>query len=568
MAGHCIVCGMGDIGYRIVELLHRLGESVVVITDQVREERRQTAEALGVRVLLGDARNDRLLLEAGLASARVLIAATDKDLVNIEVALDARRLHPGLPVVVRLFDQTLARQLETSFEVRRALGMSTLAAPSFTAAALGEAILAGLTIHGSPYVVGRHRVEGGPLLGVTLGSIARRHGLLALARERPGEERVALPPKSEEVLEGDRLYLLGRKPDWDALFAASEPRLRTERKEPLWTRLAHALGRAVSVWREEPLVLRGVFLALCVLIPLSVALFWYYVKLSLADAVFYTVTTLHGEITLTDTGPEIKLYEILIMILGSITVATLYSMLTDYVVGSRLRKLLSGQRMPKHGHVAVLGMGHVGYRVVSELHALGVPVVAVDVDPNGPFLTGARSQASLVIGDARLDDTLLRAGLARAWAVVAATGDDSVNLGIGLAAKRINPKVRTVVRLFDAELARKVERSLGIDVALGASRIAAPTFASSALFPDVVKAFVIRDRMLVVLQRPAGPDWAGTKPSELQADQGIQILMRDGQLLAESVAVIDEKPLIEREEVLAVLWRKLAPPWSEQTAGR
>lgn len=566
MAGHCIVCGMGDIGYRTIELLHRLGESVVVITDQVQEERRQTAEALGVRVLLGDARSDRILLDAGLASARVLIAATDKDLVNIEVALDARRLHPGLPVVVRLFDQRLARQLETSFEVRRALGMSTLAAPSFTAAALGEAILAGLAIHDAPYVVGRHRIEGGPLLGVTLGSIARHHGLLALARERPGEENAVLPAKSDEVLKGDRLCLLGRKADWDALFAASEPRLQAERKESLWTRLSRALGRAVSVWREEPLALRGVFLALCVLIPLSVALFWYYVKLSLADAVFYTVTTLHGEITLTDTGPEIKLYEILIMILGSITVATLYSMLTDYVVGSRLRKLLGGQPMPKHGHVAVVGMGHVGFRVVSELSELGVPVVAVDVDPDGPFLAGARSRASLVIGDARLDDTLARAGLARAWAVVAATGDDSVNLGLGLAAKRINPKIRTVVRLFDAGLARKVERSLGIDVALGASRIAAPTFAASALFPDVVKAFVIEDRMLILLQRPAGPDWAGRKPSELRTHQEVQILMRDGHLLTESVAVVDEKPLEEGEEVLALLWRKLASPWSEQAA--
>ena len=35
-----------------------------------RDERLQAAEAAGVRVLLGDARNERLLLEAGLAGAR------------------------------------------------------------------------------------------------------------------------------------------------------------------------------------------------------------------------------------------------------------------------------------------------------------------------------------------------------------------------------------------------------------------------------------------------------------------------------------------------------------------
>ena len=32
MRGHYIVCGLGIVGYRAVELLHRLGESVVVVT--------------------------------------------------------------------------------------------------------------------------------------------------------------------------------------------------------------------------------------------------------------------------------------------------------------------------------------------------------------------------------------------------------------------------------------------------------------------------------------------------------------------------------------------------------
>lgn len=69
MTGHCIVCGMGDVGYRVVELLHRLGEEVVVVTLQAREERRRTAESLGIRVVMGDARVNQNLDEAGLASA-------------------------------------------------------------------------------------------------------------------------------------------------------------------------------------------------------------------------------------------------------------------------------------------------------------------------------------------------------------------------------------------------------------------------------------------------------------------------------------------------------------------
>ncbi|HEX9941712.1 MAG TPA: NAD(P)-binding protein [Thermoanaerobaculia bacterium] len=563
MAGHCIVCGMGAVGYRIVELLHRLGERVVVITEQVLDERRQTAEALGVRVILGDARGDRLLREAGLDSARALIAATDQDLVNLEVALDARRLRPDLPVVIRLFDQELARQLETSLEIRRALGMSALAAPSFTAAALGEAMLASLTLREAPYVVGRQIVGDGPLAGCpTVAAVARRFQLLSVARERPGEECAALPAAEEPLAPGDRLSLLGRKRDWDALFTPPEAPPPARVTPPLWQRLSRSLRRGAAVWKDVPLTLRALFLGLCLAIPAMVLLFHYWFRLTLTDAVFFTVITLHGEIGLTDAGPQIKMYEILLMVLGSVTLATLYSMITDYLVGSRLRKLLGARTVPRSGHIVVVGMGHIGFRVVDELAALGVPAVAVDADPDGSFLAAVRTKVPLVVGDARLDDTLERAGLARARAVVAATGDDSVNLGIGIAARRMNPRVRTVVRLFDAEFARKVENALGIDAALSSSRIAAPTFVAAALFSDVAKAFIVGDRLFILTLRKAGPEWAGRELAALRAEEGIHILVRNGQLVAGRA----EAPLSPDEEILAGQWRKLAPARSERTA--
>ncbi|HEX5719692.1 MAG TPA: NAD(P)-binding protein [Thermoanaerobaculia bacterium] len=521
MTGHCIVCGLGDVGYRVVELLHRLGEQVVVISLQAREERLRTAASFGVRIVTGDARADQNLHEAGLATARLLIAATDQDLVNIEAALDARRIRPDMPVVIRLFDQGLARQLEGTFDLQRALGTSTLAAPSFAAAALGEAVLGTFSFQGTPFVVGRHKASG-PLPG--------------------------LIPLMADDLEDD--LLLGRKEDWDRLF--SSPRSAEPAREPFLRRIGRSLSRLAAVWKEEPLALRVVFLSLCVILPLTITVF-YGLSRSLVDALFLTVTNLHGEVVLPEqAGPEIKLYEVLLMILGSITLATLYSMLTDYVVGSRLRKLLGSRPMPEHGHVVVVGMGNVGLRVVRELTAVGVPVVAVDADADRPFLADVRSSATVVIGDARLNDTLLRAGIAKARAVIAATDDDAVNLGIALAARQSSPGIRTVVRLFDADFARKVESTLGIDAAMGASSIAAPTFVASALFPGVVKAFLIQDRLLVLQQRKAGAEWAGRKPSEVS---GARILMRD-----------EERPLAAEEEVLVVLWRKLARPWGASSA--
>jgi Trk K+ transport system NAD-binding subunit len=562
MEGHCIVCGMGAVGYRIVELLHRLGERVVVVTQHALDERLRTAEAFGVRVILGDARSDRLLREAGIESAKALIAVTDQDLVNIEVALDATRIHPGLSVVIRLFDQELARQLESPLEIRRALGMSALAAPSFTAAALGESVIASLTFQGVPYVVGRQLVGDGPLARcATVDEAAHRFHLLSLARERPGEEHAAVPAGGEPIRPEDRLSLLGRKEDWDALFSPPGRSAPADEKVSLVRRIARGLRRGAALWREEPPVLRTLFATLCVLIPAIVLVLHFYFRLTLTNALFLTIVTLHGEIAFTDTGPGIQVYEILLMILGSITLATVYSMITDFLVGSRLRKLLGGPPMPKSGHVVVIGLGNVGFRVVGELADLGVPAVAVDSAPDQPFLATVRSRVPLVIGDARVEDTLQRAGLARARSVVAATGDDSVNLGIGIAAKRMNPEVRTVVRLFDADFARKVEHALGIDAALSSSRIAAPTFVAASLFSNVAKAFPVGDRLFVLTARNAGADWAGRTPSALRAEQGVQILVRDSRLGSE------DTPLEAREEILAVLWRQLAPPWSEQPEG-
>jgi Trk K+ transport system NAD-binding subunit len=559
MAGHCIVCGMGDVAYRVVELLRRLGEEVVVVTSEVRDDRRRMAEARGVKILIGDARNEQLLQEAGLASAKAVVAVTSEDLVNIEVFLDAQRFRPDVPVVVRLFDQDLARQLEGTFGLRRALGMAALAAPSFAAAAIGESLLGTFSLLDTPFVVGRQPVGEGPLRScASLGELAERYHLNTLIRERPGEPCEALPRSSDPVLPQDRLSLVGRKKDWDRLF--SDPRVEIP-GVPLWRRLRQGLSRLRALWREEPIPLRAVFLVLCLLIPLTVAVFHSYVHLPLADALFHTVANLHGEIVLSNdrVGPEIKLYEILLMVLGSITLATLYSMLTDYVVGSRLRKLVGGQPMPKRGHVVVVGMGSIGFQVVRELTAAGVPVVAVDAEANQPFLPDVRSRASVVVGDGRLSETLERAGVATARALVAAADNDSANLSIGLGARRLNPGIRTVVRLFDADFARKVESTLGIDVALGASRIAAPTFAASALFQDVVKAFIVQDRLLVLRLCKAGVEWGGRQPSNLLAEQGVAILTRDG---ASTSGPLDERPLREDEEVLAALWRKIEPPWS------
>lgn len=561
MTDPVLVCGMGHVGYRIVQLLRRLGEPVVVVTDTTREEWRRAAEAEGVRVVQGDARDEAVLQEAGLARARALIAATDDDPANIEMALDARRVRPDLPVVIRLFDQDLARHLESSFEIRRALAVSALAAPAFAAAALGERWIGSFTLEGEEFVIGRIAFEPEPgAEPLTVQGLAERHGLATILEEGPDGGAVPAPPGDTALVPGGRATVVGGKSDWERWTWGAAGRPEAPRRWRWMEALNpwQTLGLVRKAWRGAPLPLRSAFVLLNALIALSVLVFRYTMDLSLVDALYFiisTVTTVgYGDITPRAAGVGVKLYACLVMLIGSAGIAVLYSIITDFVVTARFQELLGRQRIPEKGHVIVAGLGNVGYRVVQELLRAGAAVVAIERDPHGEFVEAVRGLAPVVVGDARVPDTLGKAGVARAHAVVAAIDDDAVDLGIVLAARRINPGARTVARVFDADFARKVQGAFRVD-AMSPPLMAAPAFVASALYPDVVAAFVQDQRLHVLLRRSMPGGWQGRTPSRLQAEEGVQVLLRRAAGERAHAVVTDDRALAPDEEVIALVSR-------------
>jgi Trk K+ transport system NAD-binding subunit len=139
-SGHIVVCGLGNIGFRIVEELVREDERVVVI-EQDRDSRFvATARRLGVPVLIGDATVTPVLRQANVGQSRAVIATTSDDLVNLEVALMVRELDPTKRVVLHLSDPNLAQMLREAANVRLALSIPTLAAPAFVAALFGDRV--------------------------------------------------------------------------------------------------------------------------------------------------------------------------------------------------------------------------------------------------------------------------------------------------------------------------------------------------------------------------------------------------------------------------------------------
>jgi Trk K+ transport system NAD-binding subunit len=129
MRDHIVVCGLGHVGVRVVEALKTLGASVIAIEKRPKDSFAPVVEQLGIPVLYGDARLDALLIEAGVRRAKSIVCATDDDLANLEVAIDAKRENPNIRVVMRMFDQRVAGKMRSALDLDETFSTSALSGP-------------------------------------------------------------------------------------------------------------------------------------------------------------------------------------------------------------------------------------------------------------------------------------------------------------------------------------------------------------------------------------------------------------------------------------------------------
>jgi voltage-gated potassium channel len=132
-------------------------------------------------------------------------------------------------------------------------------------------------------------------------------------------------------------------------------------------------------------------------------------------------------------------------------------------------------------HIVLCGLGHLGYRILGQLLASDTPVVAIEKDTTGRFLEDARrTGAPILVRDMKDDQALLDAGIEHARAIIIATNDDMANLEVALDARRMNPKIRIIMRQFDQQIADKLREAKLIDEAFSSAALAAPVVADMA----------------------------------------------------------------------------------------
>ncbi|MGH2968456.1 MAG: NAD(P)-binding protein, partial [Solirubrobacteraceae bacterium] len=186
-------------------------------------------------------------------------------------------------------------------------------------------------------------------------------------------------------------------------------------------------------------------------------------------------------------GPAwFKVAMVATMLLTLLSAASFTGGLIDRVTGTRLTGLAGLRAVPRRDHVVVVGLGQVGLRLCLALRECGIPVVAVESDPDDENVGQARREKLPVVIGRGADPALLRRlSLQHARALAAVTPDDLTNVEVAMAARSLNADLRVVLRAGDGEVADETRSLFRIGHVLDVHRVAAAFIAAAALGTDV-----------------------------------------------------------------------------------
>lgn len=212
---HIIVCGLGNVGVRVVQHLRSFAEDVIVIEADPTVRFIHEITGMDVPVLSGDARDSTLLEEARVRQAKAIIAVTDNDLANLEAVLTARELNPAIRVVMRMFDQKLAKKIEKNLLIDRAYSSSARSSRLFAQAAISENILDSFEFGGETINAVQMTIEANTtLVGQTVDEVRHHYEVTILLQEKPGGELDWNPSPSNTLSVGDKILMMTDRDGW------------------------------------------------------------------------------------------------------------------------------------------------------------------------------------------------------------------------------------------------------------------------------------------------------------------------------------------------------------------
>ncbi|QFZ93088.2 potassium channel family protein [Synechococcus elongatus] len=209
------------------------------------------------------------------------------------------------------------------------------------------------------------------------------------------------------------------------------------------------------------------------------------------DALYMTITTLatvgFGEVN--PLSPKGRLFTILLILAGLILIGYVIKTATEALAEGYFQETLRDRRLRHllnrlHNHYIICGFGRTGQEIAREFNAEALPFVVLDND-EAAIDTAIAAGFQAFVGDATLDEVLIKAGIERARCLVAAMPSDADNLYAILSAKTLNPELRTIARASSAEAVQKLRRG-GADAVVSPYITGGRRMAAAARRPQAI----------------------------------------------------------------------------------
>lgn len=424
------------------------------------------------------------LRAAGALEAASIMALSDDDRLNLQVALKARDLNPKIRVVLRQFNRQLGRKIAQNLPDCSVVSLSGHAAATFAACAIDRSVFYAVQFPDldGPLVAFARRPASvfGETIGQTIGDLEAAHGVRIVGYNGLDFFVPGIIPRPE-----DEVVLFG---DIATLEALVPKRHVVEERKSIHDVLRAVPGQLAVAYRRLDPIIKMVAVIAAVLTVVFSVYFQFVLKKDIITSLYFVLTTMtttgYGDITPLDKGAIPMLVSTAMMIIGVVFSGIFIAFMAEgfsraqYVATQGVRKL------NHKDHIIVVGTGQVGTRVIDYLVELRQKVVVIDPNPDPTIVDRVRNHDfTLLTGDGTREEVLQMCNLPQAQSIVALTGNETANLEVVLGARAINPDLPVVMRVQDETFARLIEHQFSLDRSFSTSELSAPGFAGLSRFP-------------------------------------------------------------------------------------
>lgn len=210
-------------------------------------------------------------------------------------------------------------------------------------------------------------------------------------------------------------------------------------------------------------------------------------KYTLLEALYMTAITIStvGYTTIRPLSNDGMLF-VSIYLLFNIAILTFtISMITNYIFEGRLQKIYKNYLVKKKinhmlDHVIVCGLGRNGSKAFEALTLAGEICIAIEKDKNTlQKRKGLLNKSHYINQDAILDDTLVKANIKSAKAIIITLPNDADNVFITLTARQLNANIIIVSRASEETTEIKLRRA-------GANHVVMPDLIGGSHMADLI----------------------------------------------------------------------------------